>query len=149
MRLTSASAVTASPARGDRPPHSHVASGVRIGTGSIVGAGALIPEGKTIPPNSLVFGNPAKVVRRTDEKHAAMVQHGVEFYQGNSSRLRRELARQRQVSIDRRDDAAFQSALSADNFSAALQIIKSRAPRDYLLYGGAIEDNLRRHFNKQ
>jgi carbonic anhydrase/acetyltransferase-like protein (isoleucine patch superfamily) len=69
-----------------------VLNGVTIGAGSIVGAGALIPQGKTIPPNSLVLGNPGKVVRQTGEKDWAMIKHGVEFYRHNAQRLRAELA---------------------------------------------------------
>jgi carbonic anhydrase/acetyltransferase-like protein (isoleucine patch superfamily) len=35
--------------------------GIRVGDGSIVGAGSVVT--KDVPPNSIVVGNPAKVVR--------------------------------------------------------------------------------------
>jgi hypothetical protein len=68
-----------------------VLNGVTVGCGSLIGAGALIPEGKTIPPNSLVLGNPGKVVRQTTKKDWAMIRHGVKFYQHNARRFRKEL----------------------------------------------------------
>lgn len=45
-----------------------------IGEGSIVGAGALVTQGMVIPPNSLVLGNPAKVVRpvRPEEREKTL-----------------------------------------------------------------------------
>lgn len=74
-----------------------VLNGVTVGAGSIVGAGALIPEGKTIPPNSLVLGNPGKVVRQTGKKDWAKIRHGVRFYQHNAQRFREELEEQQVV----------------------------------------------------
>jgi len=52
-----------------------------IGSGSIVGAGALVPVGRVIPPNSLVLGNPGKVVKQVTEKHKEFVRIGCETYQ--------------------------------------------------------------------
>lgn len=74
-----------------------VLNGVIVGSGSLVGAGALIPEGKTIPPNSLVLGNPGKVVRQTTKKDWAMIRHGVKFYQHNARRFRKELEEQQHL----------------------------------------------------
>jgi len=51
-----------------------------IGAGSIVGAGALVPVGRVIPPNSLVLGNPGRVVKQVTEKHKAAVKTGCETY---------------------------------------------------------------------
>lgn len=42
-----------------------VTGGVEIGTGSVVGAGSVVIE--DVPPQSIVVGNPARVVRRRDE----------------------------------------------------------------------------------
>jgi acetyltransferase-like isoleucine patch superfamily enzyme len=39
-----------------------ILSGVRIGRGSIVGAGAVVT--KDVPPNTVVAGNPARVIRQ-------------------------------------------------------------------------------------
>ncbi len=38
-----------------------------IGEGAFIGAGSLVPQGKKIPPNTLAFGNPAKVIREINE----------------------------------------------------------------------------------
>ncbi|MDR1625350.1 MAG: gamma carbonic anhydrase family protein [Spirochaetia bacterium] len=40
-----------------------ILSGAVIGSQSIVGAGALVTEGKVFPPRSLIYGNPAKLIR--------------------------------------------------------------------------------------
>ena len=39
--------------------NSTILPGIRIGTGSLVGAGSVVT--KDVPPNSVVYGNPAKV----------------------------------------------------------------------------------------
>lgn len=41
-----------------------VLDGARIGATSIVGANALVPQGFTCPPGSLVYGSPARVIRK-------------------------------------------------------------------------------------
>ena len=53
---------------------------VRVGTGSIVGAGAVCPEGMVIPPNSLVLGEPARVVRETTDAERARIRRTVDAY---------------------------------------------------------------------
>ncbi|KGR74746.1 gamma carbonic anhydrase [Ureibacillus manganicus] len=40
-----------------------ILDGAEVGEGAIVGAGSIVPPGKKIPPNTVVMGNPAKVVR--------------------------------------------------------------------------------------
>ena len=40
-----------------------VMDNANIGKNSIVGAGSVVTKGKNFPPNSLIIGNPAKVVR--------------------------------------------------------------------------------------
>lgn len=44
-----------------------ILNGARIGKNCLIGANALITEGKVIPDNSLVMGQPGKVVRELDE----------------------------------------------------------------------------------
>ncbi|MED1203118.1 gamma carbonic anhydrase family protein [Heyndrickxia acidicola] len=39
-----------------------------IGEGAFIGAGSLVPQGKIIPPNTLAFGQPAKVIRKLNEE---------------------------------------------------------------------------------
>ena len=45
-----------------------VLNGARIGRNCIIGAGTLITQNKVIPDNSLVIGNPGKVVRQLTEE---------------------------------------------------------------------------------
>ncbi|WP_018921799.1 gamma carbonic anhydrase family protein [Salsuginibacillus kocurii] len=57
-----------------------VLDGVEIGEGAFVGAGSLIPPGKTIPPRTLVFGQPAKVIRELTEDDIEEMQRIREVY---------------------------------------------------------------------
>ena len=45
-----------------------IMNGVRIGHHCIIGAGSLIPSNMVIPDNSVVYGNPGRVMRRTTMK---------------------------------------------------------------------------------
>ncbi len=63
-----------------------------IGRNCLIGAGALIPEGKTIPDNSLVVGQPGKIIRVLDDKAAAKLTLSAEGYQKNWKRFAAGLA---------------------------------------------------------
>ena len=68
-----------------------VLNGVKIGRNCIIGANALITEGKIIPDNSLVVGQPGKVVRERDPAHIAVLQMSAEHYVQNWKRFAKEL----------------------------------------------------------
>lgn len=68
-----------------------VLNGVKIGRNCIIGANALITEGKIIPDNSLVVGQPGKVVRERDPAHIAVLQMSAEHYVQNWKRFATEL----------------------------------------------------------
>ncbi|WP_295195225.1 gamma carbonic anhydrase family protein [uncultured Brevundimonas sp.] len=68
-----------------------VLNGVKIGRNCIIGANALITEGKIIPDNSLVMGQPGKVVRERDPAHIAVLQMSAEHYVQNWKRFAAEL----------------------------------------------------------
>ena len=68
-----------------------VLNGVKIGRNCIIGANALITEGKVIPDNSLVVGQPGKVVRERDSAHIAVLQMSAEHYVQNWKRFAAEL----------------------------------------------------------
>ena len=68
-----------------------VLNGVKIGRNCIIGANALITEGKIIPDNSLVVGQPGKVVRERDPAHIAVLQMSAEHYVQNWQRFAAEL----------------------------------------------------------
>lgn len=42
-------------------PHAIIVGGITIGNGSIIGGGAFVNE--TVPPNSVVSGNPSKIIK--------------------------------------------------------------------------------------
>ncbi len=60
--------------------------GVRIGTGSLVAAHSFVRAGSEFPAESLIAGNPAKVVRRLDEQMLAWKANGAEVYRGLTRR---------------------------------------------------------------
>ena len=68
-----------------------VLNGAQIGRNCIIGANALITEGKVIPDNSLVMGQPGKVVRERDPDHIAVLQMSAEHYVQNWKRFAAEL----------------------------------------------------------
>jgi carbonic anhydrase/acetyltransferase-like protein (isoleucine patch superfamily) len=55
----------------------------KIGKNCLIGAGALIPEGKVIPDNSLVVGQPGKIIRVLGEEAVAKLRLSAESYQRN------------------------------------------------------------------
>ncbi|WP_333896188.1 gamma carbonic anhydrase family protein [Brevundimonas aurantiaca] len=68
-----------------------VLNGVKIGRNCIIGANALLTEGKVIPDNSLVVGQPGKVVRDRDPAQIAVLQMSAEHYVQNWKRFAAEL----------------------------------------------------------
>jgi carbonic anhydrase/acetyltransferase-like protein (isoleucine patch superfamily) len=63
----------------------------KIGRNCLIGAGALIPEGKVIPDNSLVVGQPGKIIRVLDEEAVAKLTSSAEGYQRNWKKFAKEL----------------------------------------------------------
>lgn len=59
----------------------------KIGQNCLIGAGALIPEGKVIPDNSLVVGQPGKIIRVLDDEAVAKLTASAEGYQRNWKRF--------------------------------------------------------------
>src|SRR5579863_10194773 len=70
---------------------STVLSGAKIGSYCLIGANTLIPEGKEIPPNSLVLGQPARVIRQVSDAQQALIRMSAEVYVMNHRRFRAEL----------------------------------------------------------
>ena len=64
-----------------------VLNGAKIGRNCIIGANALITEGKIIPDNSLVMGQPGKVVRERDPEHVAVLKMSADHYVQNWKRF--------------------------------------------------------------
>ena len=64
-----------------------ILNGARIGAHSLVGAGALITEGKSFPEKSLIVGAPARAIRTLDDKAAAAIAAGADFYVRNFKRF--------------------------------------------------------------
>jgi carbonic anhydrase/acetyltransferase-like protein (isoleucine patch superfamily) len=69
-----------------------VLNGARIGRNCLIGAGALITENKEIPDNSMVLGQPGKVVRELSPEQAGRMGSGALHYVQNWQRFKRGLA---------------------------------------------------------
>jgi len=52
----------------------------KIGRGSLIAAGTLITQNKVIPPNSLVMGNPGKIIRELTKEEKERIEEGCEHY---------------------------------------------------------------------
>lgn len=57
-----------------------VLDAAKIGENCMIGAGTVIPSGKVIPPNSVVIGNPYKIVRNTNDADMKNNAEGVAHY---------------------------------------------------------------------
>jgi carbonic anhydrase/acetyltransferase-like protein (isoleucine patch superfamily) len=68
-----------------------ILNGARIGKNCLVGAGALVTEGKEFPDNSLIVGQPAKVVRTLDLAAAARLGMSAQHYVNNGKRFAKGL----------------------------------------------------------
>lgn len=64
----------------------------KIGKNCIIGAGALITEGKVIPDNSLVMGQPGKVVRELRPEQVEHLRYSAAHYVANWKRYAAEMA---------------------------------------------------------
>jgi len=62
-----------------------ILDGVVIGKQTIIGAKALVTQGMKIPPGSLVFGAPAKIVRKLTPKERAGLKWWAEKYVDNAA----------------------------------------------------------------
>lgn len=68
-----------------------ILNGARIGRNCLIGANALITEGKVIPDNSLVMGQPGRVVRELEPGQIEALRASAEHYVQNWRRHRAEL----------------------------------------------------------
>jgi len=68
-----------------------VMNGARIGKRCLIAAHAFIPEGKEIPDDSLVMGQPGKIVRAVSAEQAARMKQGTETYVQRAQTYRHRL----------------------------------------------------------
>ena len=73
--------------------HKVMLHGCEIGDNSLIGANALITEGKVIPDNSLVMGQPGKVVRELEEGQIEGLRMSAQHYVQNWRRYVAQLKR--------------------------------------------------------
>lgn len=57
-----------------------VLDGAEVGEWSVIGAGAVVPPGMKIEPGSVAMGIPAKVVKKTSEKHKELIARSCHCY---------------------------------------------------------------------
>ena len=57
-----------------------ILNGAKIGKNSIVGAGALVTQNKEFEDGVLIFGNPAKAVRKLTEKEIDSIRESAKHY---------------------------------------------------------------------
>lgn len=69
-----------------------ILNGARIGRNCLVGAGTLVTEGKTFPDNSVVMGQPGRVVRELSAEQAGILAASAMHYVGNWKRYRAALS---------------------------------------------------------
>lgn len=69
-----------------------VLNGAKIGKGCLIGANALVTEGKEIPDNSMVVGQPGKVIRQVDERMAAELRRASGAYRERQRQYREGLS---------------------------------------------------------
>jgi carbonic anhydrase/acetyltransferase-like protein (isoleucine patch superfamily) len=67
-------------------------NGAKIGPNCIVGANTLMTENKEIPPNTLVLGQPGRVVRALTESEIQLIRMSADIYVRNHQRFRSELS---------------------------------------------------------
>lgn len=72
--------------------NSVVLNRARIGRYCVVGAGSLVPEGMVVPDGSLVFGNPARVLRHVDEAARADLEAMAARYRTHAEKCLSDLA---------------------------------------------------------
>lgn len=70
---------------------STILNGATIGRNSIVGANSLVTEKQAFPDNSLIFGAPAKVVRRLTEAEIARNAESASHYIENATHYKTSL----------------------------------------------------------
>lgn len=58
-----------------------IADNVKINPNCLIGAGSVITAGTEIPANSLVVGNPGKVIKTVPQEHLEPMLHGRKLYQ--------------------------------------------------------------------
>jgi carbonic anhydrase/acetyltransferase-like protein (isoleucine patch superfamily) len=68
-----------------------VMNGARIGKRCLIAAHAFVPEGKEIPDDSLVMGQPGKIVREVSAEQAARMKQGTENYVRRADTYRHRL----------------------------------------------------------
>ena len=68
-----------------------ILNGAVIGNNCLVGAGALVTEGKSFPDNSLIIGQPARVVRTLDDQAIEGLRRSAASYVANWKRFAGEL----------------------------------------------------------
>lgn len=59
---------------------STILDGAVIGEGALVGANSLVPLGMKVPPGSVVFGNPARIVRALSPEEQGVIRGYAEKY---------------------------------------------------------------------
>ncbi|MDH3637025.1 MAG: gamma carbonic anhydrase family protein [Gammaproteobacteria bacterium] len=72
--------------------HSVILNGANIGANCMIGAYTLITEGKEIPDNSLVIGQPGRVIRTISEDEMKMLRRAAQEYIQKAHRYRTSLA---------------------------------------------------------
>lgn len=60
--------------------HSTILDGAIVEEGALVAAGTVVPPGKRVPKNTLVMGNPMKIVRELSESERAANRENAEHY---------------------------------------------------------------------
>ena len=70
-----------------------ICDGCQLGSGCFIGAGSVLPANLVIPENKLAYGNPARVIKDTNEYQRAFTKIAIDIYKDLCDRYHKSYIR--------------------------------------------------------